>query len=58
MQDAEGETEESLKSCQEMTFFPPPHPERLWGGRNEQNNLQELKIMRKQNENIISIETV
>lgn len=48
---AEEETEESLKSCQEMHFFPP----RKVGGRNEQNNLQELKIMRKQNENIISI---
>lgn len=52
---AEEETEESLKSCQEMPFFPPP---RKVGGQNEQNNLQELKIMRKQNENIISIEIV
>lgn len=49
---AEEETEESLKSCQEMPF-PSPPPRKV-GGQNEQNNLQELKIMRKQNENIIS----
>lgn len=54
-QDAEEETEESLKS-QEMPSPPPPppHPERSGAGMSK-NNLQELKIMRKQNENINSI---